>query len=546
MMVRKLFIVVLSLFTITGCQLESHRDSFTALDATRTPYGRYEKKVTYKIAHLTGYNNSYMPSGDTYENNAYTRYLLKKLNVQNKDIFEGYGDHYSEYVSHVILSKKLPDVMIVESLDDLEYLVENDLIEDLTTAYKQCASSRIKDMYASYDSSILDNVTFNGKIYAMPETNIDDGPNFFWVRDDWRKELNLQEPQTLDDVENIVRAFMKYKGADGLMADTSLTAGTGFSSEYLLNLYFAANNTYPKQWIERNGTYQYDSINEGAKTTLSHLHDLYKEGVLDKNFLLRTSNDIAGEIINGKCGAIFGPWWVPNNPLVDAIKKDSSAKWKPYLIKTNGDSTTYHSVNPSSKFVVVRKGYKHPEVIFKIISVIFDYLRYDHKNVEDVNRYYEINVDPTARPIAINVDYQDALKRSYYNISKILNGASSKNIMAIDVPYATACKNYLAKKKENSAENWAAYASRIEALGLLEKNNVVKVKSGYFSTTATMNKKMWKLKELESDAYLQIISGSKPVSYFDDFVKQWKEEGGDTITQEVNNEIRNKEKASET
>ena len=118
--------------------------------------------------------------------------------------------------------------------------------------------------------------------------------------------------------------------------------------------------------------------------------------------------------------------------------------------------------------------------------------------------------------------------------------------MAIDVPYATACKNYLANKKENSAENWAAYASRIEALGLLEKNNVVKVKSGYFSTTATMNKKMWKLKELESDAYLQIISGSKPVSYFDDFVKQWKEEGGDAITQEVNNEIRNKEKASVT
>ena len=521
--------------------MESHRDSFMA---SQTPYGRYDQKVTYTIAHLKGTNNSNMPEGDTYENNAYTRYLLKKLNVQNKDIFEGYGVHYSEYVDHAILSKKLPDVMIVESLDDLEYLVENHLIEDLTTAYKQCASPRIKDMYASYDASILDNVTFNGKIYAMPETNIDDGPNFFWVRDDWRKELNLKEPETLDDVENTVRAFRQYKNADGLMADTSLTAGTGFSSEYLLNLYFAANNTYPKQWIERNGSYQYDSLNEGAKATLSHLHDLYQEGVLDKNFLLRTNNDIAREIINGKCGTIFGPWWVPNNPLVDAIKKDSSAQWKPYLIKTNGNATTYHSVNPSSKFVVVRKGYKHPEVIFKIISVIFDYLRYDNKDVDDINHYYEINVDPTARPIAINVDYQDALKRSYYNITKILNGESTKNIMAIDVPYANACKNYLAHKKENSAENWAAYASRIEALGLLEKNNVVKVKSGYFSTTETMNKKMWKLQELETDTYLQIISGSKPVSSFDDFVAKWKEQGGTAITQEVNNEIKNKEKTS--
>ena len=33
-----------------------------------------------------------MPDGDTYEDNAYTRYLKKTLNVQNEDVMEVSGD----------------------------------------------------------------------------------------------------------------------------------------------------------------------------------------------------------------------------------------------------------------------------------------------------------------------------------------------------------------------------------------------------------------------------------------------------------------------
>lgn len=539
-MLKKLSFIFLSLITITSCQTGSLRDSFDASYkyAQNTPYGRYPETVTYTLAHMAGVNNSYMPEGDTSENNAYTRYLSKKLNIQNINKIDDVEDRYFKSVNYSILKKNIPDVMIINNYHDLQYLVEHDMIEDLSTAYKKCTTQRIKDIYNSYPS-IFNHVTINGKLYAMPETNINDGPNLFWCREDWLKECGLQAPKTLTDVENIVRTFKKKKKTVGLVTDTSLTAGTGFSSEYLLNLYFASYNTYPKQWIMKGNQANYGSVDQNVKKVLSHLHELYKEGVLDQKFLERTSNNIAQLIIDGQCGAFFGPWWVPNNPLVTAKQKDASINWKPYRIETNKNGeTTYHSINPSTKYVVVRKGFKHPEIIFKIISVIFDYLRYENKNVKEINDYYRLNVDPTARPISINVDYKNALHRSYENVQAILNGEKKRDVMAIDYPYAEACKNYLKNDKKNQAENWAAYASRIEALKLLETPLVKEVNSVYFGTTKTMMIKWWRLEEMEKDTYLKIICGKDSVSSFDQFVKKWFEHGGSEITKEVNQEIK--------
>ena len=45
--------------------------------ASTTPYGKYPERVTYTLGKQIGSNNSNMPEGDTYEDNAYTRDLLE-------------------------------------------------------------------------------------------------------------------------------------------------------------------------------------------------------------------------------------------------------------------------------------------------------------------------------------------------------------------------------------------------------------------------------------------------------------------------------------
>ena len=49
--------------------------------------------------------------------------------------------------------------------------------------------------------------------------------------------------------------------------------------------------------------------------------------------------------------------------------------------------------------MVVRKGYEHPEIVAKYVSAIFDQSRYANDSAaREVNDYFSINVDPTARP----------------------------------------------------------------------------------------------------------------------------------------------------
>ena len=46
------------------------------------------------------------------------------------------------------------------------------------------------------------------------------------------------------------------------------------------------------------------------------------------------------------------------------------------------------------------------------------------------------------------------------------------------------------------------------------------------------------LEKMEQEMLLKIITGEKPVDYFDEFVETWNKTGGEQITEEVNQAIK--------
>ena len=521
-------------------------------EARTTPFGAYPETIEYTLGKMTSVNNSNMPENDTYTDNAYTRYIKSVINVQNVDVFEANDSQYDTNVSMVISMGSLPDIMVVSSQDEVEQLVEAGLIEDLTESYNNCISDRIRKMYESYGDSLKDMVTYDGKIMALPETNITDGPNLVWLRKDWMDKLGLSEPHTIDDVVNIVKHFISEdpgnNGVDasgkpntvGLAVDTDVTGECGYSSEFLLDIIFACFGAYPKQWIMNDdGEIVYGSVTNEAKEALSYISSLYNQGVIDNDFLLRTSTNICELIENGLCGSFFGPWWAPNNPLANAVSRNPDADWQPYLIATDSDGTTsYHSQNPCYKYVVVRKGYEHPEIAAKMISVMFDKVRFDCTDSEEFKNYYQLNVEPTARPLSINVDYNNALSICYRNIDATISGRKNPDSLELlERSFYDACSEYI-KNANKTSTQWAAYMSRIKACSLIAQDNIKVVDSLYFKTTDTMKSHWWRLKAKEKEAYLKIISGEEDISYFDTFVKEWNEQGGQIITSEVSESMK--------
>lgn len=497
--------------------------------AETTPYGAYPELVTYTLAQISGANNSNLPEGDTYEDNAYTRYLRKMLNIQNDTVYMDTEERYSELVNILVKDQNLPDIMVVTDREILKELVENDLVEDLTEVFEKCTSPRIKEMYESYGDALLNSGKFNGRLMAVPETVIDHGPNLLWLRKDWMEELGLEEPETLEDA--FVQNRMGTEDGEtpvGLACDTNLVGTT--SSSYSVDPVFDSFGANPQRWISQDGEIVYGSLTEETKEALDYLHKLYDRRILDRNFALRAPNNLRDLVVNGKCGAFFGLWWTPNNPLMESYEKNSEADWEPYYLQELADKNVYESFR-DNKYVVVRKGYEHPEIVMKIISVLFDYTRYEAEDAREVNEYFALNVDPTARPLVINVDYNEATYQVTENIEAALNGNYPEgNLTAIEQSYYQACSSYLSGN-DYTAEDWAAYKSRISAVGLLVDKHYTPAVRSYLDDAG--GEIPQSLRQFETRTFIQIIMGEKPVSYFETFVEQWYQQGGYELTQQI-------------
>lgn len=503
--------------------------------AATSPYGAYPELVTYTLGQMNGANNSNLPDQNTYEDNAYTRYLRKMLNIQNDNVYMEREDRYDELVNILAKDQTLPDVLVISDRAILKELVENDLIEDLTDVYENCTTPRIKEMFESYGSDLWDMGSFDGRLMAIPETVTDHGPRLLWLRKDWMDELGLEEPKTLEDAFDIIESFVANKmgtsdGEDpvGLVCDTDLVGNT--SSSYSVEPVFDKFYASPQQWVNQNGQIVYGSVTQETKNALSYLHELYERGVLDQNFALRAQNNLRDLVVDGKCGAFFGLWWTPNNPLVDVYEKDKEIDWEPYYLQKSETDDAYDSFR-DNKYVVVRKGYEHPEIVMKIISVLFDYTRYEANDADEVNEYFALNVDPTARPLVINVDYNEATFQITKDIRAVENGTKKEeSLSAIEKSYYDACESFLHGKSSTPAD-WAAYKSRISAVGLLVDGGYQSEERRYLDDTDGELPKS--LQQLEKKSFIQIIMGEKPISYFDTFVKEWYDQGGEEITEQI-------------
>ena len=82
--------------------------------------------------------------------------------------------------------------------------------------------------------------------------------------------------------------------------------------------------------------------------------------------------------------------------------------------------------------------------VAKMICVMFDKIRFGCADSEEFDNYYQLNVEPTARPLSINVDYNNALSICYRNISDAIEGRKdSDNLELLERSYYNACKSYL-------------------------------------------------------------------------------------------------------
>lgn len=102
------------------------------------------------------------------------------------------------------------------------------------------------------------------------------------IRQDWLDDLNLEVPETPDEVYNVLKAFKEEKGAE---APLTISASWWLKSIALNNgLITSPFGLVKTNWYQVDGTAHYGFYEQEYKAVLEWLNKLYVDGLLDPNF----------------------------------------------------------------------------------------------------------------------------------------------------------------------------------------------------------------------------------------------------------------------
>lgn len=513
------------------------------------PFGKYPELVEFTTIRPT-MNNPKFPDGESYEENVFNKFMEEKLNVKPKFVWMAPqdGDAYKKKLDLSIGGNDIPDVFqivgksITEVQATVKRLVEADMIEDLTSVYDQYASPAIKEAFASADNRGLDLYKVDGKLYGIPNQGSLENFNFVWVRDDWRKKLNLAEPKTIEDVEAIAKAFKeKDPAGNGTTVPMAMQMQTETDGLFGPGYIFDQFEAFPRLFYkDASDQVVYGGIQPQIKDSLKLIANLYKEGLIEKDFALKDTGQLQEVLASGRAGIVGQAWWGVWYPLFMTLQNVPDADWKPYAIpaKTNG-KLNMGAMNTSNSVMVVKKGFKYPELPMKWLNVIKEndgtewWIKTTQEKYKDANekatvwggmsilRTDEIlnqaneivaavngEKDPTTLPFKNN----DAFQQIKKFIDELQTQPASKNVL-----------------------QWQNTRSWYDAMGSASKMGFNIVYSAFDGQTPTMEKKLTALNELQMKAYHRIIMGKADAdAEFDQFVKDWKAQGGDDILKEIN------------
>ncbi|OUS73983.1 hypothetical protein B1748_21820 [Paenibacillus sp. MY03] len=515
----------------TGRNTATANPEATSIVEEHDPFGRYEEPLEISIGKSLNLSDKSLPEGDTPISNQFTRYLEKRLNLKFKAYWQAGGEAYSQKVSVATASGDLPDAMVVYSYSELRKLVDAGLVEDMTEVIEQYASPLVKEIYAAGDHAATKAATFGGRVMAIPASQgLGDSMYMMFIRQDWLDKLGLQAPTTLEELEHVIAEFLdknpgNVKDQIGLPAYSLFGMTNNFPT---LNPIFASYGAFPTNWVkDKDGNVMSGLIAPETRESLAKLREMYAAGLIDKEFALR--KDVLEPIISNRTGVFFGPWWMGFNPLNQSMQNDPEAQWKAYLAPLGKDGKyNTHVQSPSSMFYVVKKGYKHPEAIMKLVNV-----QTENEQGLDPEADMDLGVDWVNEPLRAPVDFPDSIEKDAEKVIKALN-----NELPADQLTSKQKRIYESwlKTKDNPTSDIAAWSeafSYVVGGGQLLEPQLNKVPSLYYGETNTMVTKGAALGKLQQEVFNKIIMGSAPIEAFDQFVIDWKKQGGDEITAEV-------------
>jgi len=518
--------------------------------AATDPWGKYAETVTIHLGAGVDPNATF-PEGQSKENNTYIDFIKDEFNIEIVHDWVCSSSDFEQKMNLCIASNTLPDLMNVNATQ-YRAMLKYEQLQPIEAGYEACASDLLK-AFVSSGGEALDTLISNdaGEMMAIPAPNLtSSNVNSMWIRQDWLDELGLEVPKTVEDLKAVAKAFIdndmagngKTIGIVGPANSGSLNA-VG-QNQFGLDPIFAAYGSYPAAWMQdENGNVYYGSTTPETKEALGVLAEMYAEGLLDPEMLVRENS--SEPALAGQAGIFFGPWWT-GYTMHDSFYGENQIDWQAYNVPLNADGKfVVKAAAPTTNYIVASKSCANPEAAAKIVNLL---LRDEQKWIDEGLKE---TLNPSdAYPLFNVYDKANVIEESYDYLVKLLAGEVT--IDEVDFSSQKLLKNDMEKilvlKKEPlddfSIENWdldhadaksnmgRLVSIMVGARPLMEEGQE-SIMSVYYGQTDTMTSKWANLDKLEDEAFAKIIMGQAPLDSFDTFVEEWKKQGGDEIIAEI-------------
>lgn len=146
----------------------------------------------------------------------------------------------------------------------------------------------------------------DGHIYSV--FNKYEGGTLPTIRKDWLDKLGLDVPETLDDFYNVLKAF-KEQDPDGNGKDD--TYGLTTAGLYDIQGFMGAFGVKARYVIDEDGKRTIPFASDAAIPAFEWLNKLYREGILDPNFVTNSTADMRNLFLADRVGMVtYWDMWV--------------------------------------------------------------------------------------------------------------------------------------------------------------------------------------------------------------------------------------------
>jgi putative aldouronate transport system substrate-binding protein len=442
-------------------------------------------------------------------------------------------DAFRNKMNAVLASGDLPDIIRWGDRNFFNQAYDAGYLADITDVFETYATDSIKEYRVKYPDSFI-GASFNDRLYAFPamNDNFHQAP-FLWIRDDWLENTGSTPPATVDEMVELARVFT-YEDPDrngikdtfGFALNKNILASNYATICGLIGAYgvpsFGTGGIF--YWGD-DGTVKFANIQPEMKDVLSLVRDMYSEGLIDPEFVVKDTANMEEDVVNGKIGMTYHMNWGTWHPF-NLLFESEGVMARPYPIPTvpGKDFKIGINSNKTGDLFLLNANCKNPEAFMKILN-LYNNICIETTEPENFLRFWsdeQYRFCPVYVAIPTPELFADVLYEALNKGTPEGLPANLQQVYSYVVDFESG-----ANTDPNAYGTWGQMNKRGSMIIAMEDykghmitNIMANVRPDIWMQNASI------LETMMITTFTDIITGAKPVDEFDKFVDDWLANGG--------------------